>query len=240
MADENGKQAGQRPAQEQALMPAILAIALAIAAQLALGDGLTLLGVAGYVFAAWLFISSVRGVLDRAPVQPAETVEQASPITGAADEPDDSEAGLNRLAYLRRNWRLVTMAELFRGDIPPARLRSPKPTLAPAPSSGSEPAVRSARPGSRTETDLAGSRATMTRVTPQGEVLVLDASRGEIVRFDEAGNLLATYSLAGLAELEVLDLALSPDGQKLHIVEASSKRLRVITLTSDDATGEEE
>jgi hypothetical protein len=68
----------------------------------------------------------------------------------------------------------------------------------------------------------------------------MDASRGEIVRFDEAGNLLATFSLAGLAELEILDLALSPDGQKLHIVEASSKRLRVITLTSDNSTGEEE
>jgi hypothetical protein len=240
MADENGKQAGQGPAQEQALVPAILAIALAVAAQLALGDGLTLLGVAGYIFAAWLFISSVRGVLDRAPVQPAETTKRASPITGAADEPDDSEAGLSRLAYLRRNWRLVTIVELFRGDIPPARLRSQKSALPPGPSSASEPAVRPARPASRTETDDAGSRATMTRVTPQGDVLVMDASRGEIVRFDEAGNLLATFSLAGLAELEILDLALSPDGQKLHIVEASSKRLRVITLTSDNSTGEEE
>jgi DNA-binding beta-propeller fold protein YncE len=70
--------------------------------------------------------------------------------------------------------------------------------------------------------------------------LVLDTGLEQVQRFDGAGKLLATYTLEGLAGLEVLDLAVSSDGQTLFVVDAASKRLQVITLTDDVAAGEEE
>lgn len=56
-------------------------------------------------------------------------------------------------------------------------------------------------------------------------------------RFDEQGNLLATYSLSGLAGVDVLDLDVSPDGQTLYVVDAASHHLRVITLADEESTG---
>ena len=77
---------------------------------------------------------------------------------------------------------------------------------------------------------------TSVRVLPLAEGAGLE----QVQRFDQAGNLLATYSLEGLATLDVLDMAVSADGRTLYIVDAASKRLQVITLTDDDSAGEEE
>jgi hypothetical protein len=125
----------------------MLAIALAVVAQLALGDGLTLLGVAGYIVAAWLFISSVRGIFDSAPEQVPETVAAAevSPDSSIVTSVPGTD-GRGKLSYLRRNWRLVTMAEIFKGDIPPGRLRHMEESALPQTKSGAEPIAKDPLP----------------------------------------------------------------------------------------------
>jgi hypothetical protein len=47
--------------------------------------------------------------------------------------------------------------------------------------------------------------------------------------------LLATYALSGFADVDVLDLDVSPDGNTLYIVDAASRRLRVISLVEKDS-----
>jgi len=232
----------------------MMAFALAIAAQFALQDRLTLLGVAGYVVAAWLFVSSVRRQFDTPLAKPAAEAPELTPgpeTTG--DGPAQSVPGSSRLGYIRHNWRLLTMAEIFRGDIPPARLQPLAPVAAPLAEpvedrdvdvgpAGPEnaPPSGAAHLESWQTSDSSESSPTAVKVTSQGDVLVLDTGLGQVQRFDQAGHLLATYTLEGGAGLEVLDLDVSPDGQTLYIVDKSSKRLQVISLTGDEASGEEE
>ena len=261
MANETDEKPRNSPARESELLPAMIAIALAIVAQLALRDGLTLLGAAGLIVAAWLFISSVRAIFDAATREPAplemaarEETPEAELAAGQAE--DSAGEPANRLAYLRQNWRLLTMAEIFRGDIPPDRLRDLE-EIVPL---QLEPVVEDAEVAPEAdetalnvhespeeEAPLVGaalveswaaaaapqSAPKAVKVTPQGEVLVLDAGLEQVQRYDDAGNLLATYSLAGLAGMELLDLAVSPDGQTLYVVDATSNRLRVINLTEE-------
>lgn len=266
MTDNKDDRQPAPPASQSELLPAILAVALAVAAQLALNDGLTLLAVAGYVAATWLFVSTVRGIFDAGPaVSPdaEEGVGEASVGAETAESaPVQPVAGANRpagrLGFLRHNWRLVTLAEIFTGDIPPARLGDLQPAALPAADQpalddavatvaldeeeGGAPApvAGEAQLQSWTAADSPASSPKAVKVTPQGDVLVLDAGLEQVQRFDQRGKLLATYSLAGLASLEILDLAISPDGQTLYVVEAASKRLQVITLTGDESAGEEE
>ena len=116
-----------RPASRKSeLLQALLAIALAVASQLAVRDGLALLGLAGYVTAALLFVSSV-GTIFRAstldePTAGKPILDEPAPA-GAEVEPARAIEGADKLRYLRRHWRLVTIAEIFAGDIPPARVR---------------------------------------------------------------------------------------------------------------------
>jgi DNA-binding beta-propeller fold protein YncE len=232
----------------------MMAFALAVAAQFALQDRLTLLGVAGYVVAAWLFVTSVRRQFDSASVKPAVEAREATPDQEASgDGPAQAVSGASRLGYVRHNWRLLTMVEIFRGDIPPARLQ-PLAPVAPliaepvedhdvdAGSAGPEAAPPSGAVHleSWQTSDSSESSPTAVKVTPQGDVLVLDTGLGQVQRFDQSGHLLATYALEGGAGLEVLDLDVSPDGRTLYIVDNSSKRLQVISLTGDEASGEEE
>ena len=261
MANETDDRPHKSPARESELLPAMIAIALAVVAQLALRDGLTLLGAAGFIVAAWLFISSVRGIFDAAPREPAPVEMAAGEGTPeaelAAGQAVDGAAGpvgepVNRLAYLRKNWRLVTMAEIFRGDIPPDRLKGMEeiappqveaimddaPVASPVsaklePGAEEAPLAGTAPVKSWTAAGASQSAPKAVKVTPQGEVLVLDAGLEQVQRFDDTGKLLATYSVAGLAGMELLDLAVSPDGQTLYVVDASSNRLQVITLTDE-------
>ena len=269
MASESGDKAPRPAARESQLVPAMLAIALAVAAQLALRDGLTLLGLAGYVVAAWLFISSVRAIFDAPPIEePAPAALESEPAeTGLS--PAETGTGASKLRFLRSHWRLVTMAEIFSGDIPSARLMaseemdagvdsgaglaaevalvtsaatqadSPTPETT-AEDMPAEPPVAEVQMQSwaASESEAAGSATsalTAVKVTPQGDVLLLDAGLEQVQRFDDQGNLLATYSLAGLADIELLDLDVSPDGQTLYVVDAASGRLQVISLTDADA-----
>lgn len=253
MADENGDKP-PRPARESELLPAMMAIALAVAAQLALQDGLTLLGAAGYLVAAWLFVASVRGTFDSSLGRPAVESESAADQEAVEVEAVQPVDTTNRLTYLRHNWRLVTLAEIFRGDIPPARLQASKLVAAPpvepveeadavgAPAVGTEkaPAAAAAQLQSSSTSESPESTSKAIRVTPQGDVLVLDTGLEQVQRFDETGNLLGTYSVAGLAGMQVMDLAVSPDGKLLYLVDAASSRLQVITLSDDEGDGEEE
>jgi hypothetical protein len=248
MADDNNKPP-QRPAPGSDLLAAMMAIALAVVAQLAVRDGLTLLGVAGYIAAAWLFLSSVRGIFDSARSRQTSAEPETADVA-----PLPSADGPGWLSYLRRNWRLVTIAEIFRGDIPPARLQAAEVGIVPQARPGdapteddpetaggaTAPVAGAAHVESWAASESAQSTPKSVKVTPQGDILVLDTGLEQVQRFDDAGKLLATYSLQGLAGLEVLDLAVSSDGQKLYIVDAASNRLQVITLTTDDPSGEEE
>jgi DNA-binding beta-propeller fold protein YncE len=251
--------------QRTELLPAMLAIALAVAAQLALQDGLTLLGLAGYVVSAWLFVTSVRPIFDAEPLDEAPPV--AASVQPAETEVTISEesSGMARLNFLRRHWRQVTIAEIVTGDIPPARLAdlvsgprsgtdapgaatpedstveavvaaglaASQPEAAPA-----DPAPLTAQMESWTAAGVASSSPKAVKVTPQGEVLVLDTGAGQVQRFDEKGNLLATYAVSGLAGVKAVDLDVSPDGQTLYIVDATSGRLQVIDLAGRGLVGE--
>ena len=272
MANESGDKSPRPATRQSLLVPAMLAIALAVAAQLALRDGLTLLGLAGYVVAAWLFISSVRTIFDAPPIEkPAPAAVESVPAEQKV-APTETSDGASKLRYLRSYWRQVTMAEIFTGDIPPARLMANEEmngaveidaglaaevalvTSAAAqedtatPESAAEavptdPPVTEAQmqgwaAADSATAESATSAPTAVKVTPQGDVLVLDAGLEQVQRFDEQGNLLATYSLAGLADMHVLDLDVSPDGQTLYIVDAASSQLQVITLTDHDLTAD--
>jgi len=253
MADENGAKPPLPPAHEPELLPAIMAIALAVVAQLALQDGLTLLALPGYVVAVWLFVVSVRDILDRGPAQPAAKAGRPEPVTGGAPAPSQA-AGADRLAYLRHNWRLVTLAEIFRGDIPPARLGGQELGAAPQvePDQKAEsataqeapteetPAARAAGLEQRVTAESPAASTIAVKVTPQGDVLVLDSGLAQVQRFDAGGNLLATYSTPALAGLEIADLAVSPDGATVYVVDATSKHLQVIALTDEEKDQEEE
>jgi sugar lactone lactonase YvrE len=94
--------------------------------------------------------------------------------------------------------------------------------------------------GSQDASDLAASAPQTIEVTSQGDVLVLDSDAAQVRRHDARGQLLATYPAAELAGLEIADLAVSPDGRTLYVVDAASNRLRVISLTGDEEAGEEE
>jgi len=255
MAKENGDKPPLPPARESELVPVMMAFALAVAAQFALQDRLTLLGIAGYVAAAWLFVTSVRGRFDDTQARMDGEIGAATPDPEApVDRPAQTATGANRLIYLRNNWRLVTIAEIFRGDIPPARLQSLRPDASPfagldedRDDGEPEPATAettaatgAARLESWKTSESSESAPKAVKVTRQGDVLVLDTGLGQVQRFDQAGHLLATYDLEGAASLEVLDLDVSPDGRTLYVVDASSKRLQVISLTADEASGEEE
>lgn len=252
MANENGGQPPQPLPRRPELLPTLLAIALAVAAQLALQDGLTFLGLAGFIVAAWLFITSVRDALD-SPIEqrPAETTPQQLEAAGA--EASEPPAAVGRLGYLRRNWRLVTLAEILRGDIPPARLEGQDSGAQRQPRADDEPELEVAQAAARpaqaarparlrrwAATEWPASRPWAVKVTPQGEVLVLDTGLAQVQRFDAGGRLLFTYALAELADLEVMDLAVSPDGRTLYVLDGASRRLQVIALVDDEAAGEEE
>ncbi len=250
MADSSGNKPPQMPARESELLPAIMAIALAVVAQLALQDGIILLGVIGYVVAVWLFLLSVRG---RAEGWQAAVKTTAPDAESPAIPNGGLPAGGSRLAYLRRHWRLLTLAEIFQGDIPPARLQGQEPSAPPeaqpdakaeaaaiqATTEEDAPATHKARLEKWAAADSPAASPRAVKVTAQGDVLVLDVGLEQVQRFDTTGKLLATYPLAGLAGLEIVDLAVSPDGGTLYVVDAASKRLQVITL-SDEAAGEEE
>lgn len=257
MANQDRDKPATSSSRESELLPAILAIALAVAAQLALQDGLTLLGLAGYLVAAWLFVTSVRGLMEGAPARPPAEIAAPEPEAtgGRSGQP---VASANRLSYLRHNWRLVTLAEIFRGDIPPVRLAGQEmedvpqaePDHEPAKDTAQEataegaPAARVARLERWTAGASPASATIAVKVTPQGDVLVLDSGLGQAQRFDAGGHLLATYSLPSLAGLEIADLAVSPDGATVYVVDATSRHLQVIALSdsalSDDETTQEE
>lgn len=230
MDNQSGDKAPRPSGRESQLLPAILAVALAVASQLTVQDGRTLLGLVGYLAAAWLFVVSVRAFFSRP----------------ALDEPDRDEAapaeavdGVGKLRYLRRHWRLVTIAEIFAGDIPPARVRTLEESEAAADEPGDSlpaaPPVVTAKIESWTAADAATSIPKAVKVTAQGDVLVLDTGLEQVQRFDKQGNLLATYALSGFADVDVLDLDVSPDGNTLYIVDAASRRLRVISLVEKDS-----
>lgn len=276
MANQTQDRSSRPATHESELLPTMLAIILAVAAQLALDDGLTLLGLAGYIVAAWLFVSNVRATFewvsqktvgyDRRPDGQQATVEGEA--VAKVTPPDETTGDADRLGYLRRHWRQVTLAEIFAGDIPPARLRlkAGEPVASgSATDQGAEAeVVDDTKPqGDSPGTELPGasspaearSAAQMTawaasdssraaprsvKVTPQGDVLVLDTGLEQIQHFDDQGNLQMTYPLAGLSDVTVLDLDVSPDGRTLYIVDAASNSLRVITLSDVDSAGEEE
>ena len=237
------------------LLPAILAMALAVASQLAVRDGLALLGLAGYVAAAWLFVTSVRSIFDAAPRKAIESEESTPAETEA--EPAETIDSAGRLSFLRHNWRQVTMAEIFTGDIPPARLMALEanrvetaaeiaedtvaeaPAVAPEPEATEDappagPMLAAARISTWSATDSPASSPRAVKVTPQGDVLVLDTGLEQVQRFDEQGNLVATYRLTGFAGVDVLDLDVSPDGQTLYVVDAASGHLQVIAMSHED------
>ena len=260
MAKESRRKTSRPAAPKSELLRAMLAIGLAVASQSAVRHGLALLALAGYVIAAWLFVTSVAGTFRAStggePAPAEEEVEQARANHSA-----------DKLRYLRRHWRLVIISEILTGDIPPARVRIPEaaeettdePWASPPAAGGAEtlavarvdaPTLEAAKPEqtslprSTTETQsrvVAASPASSpkaVKVTSQGDVLVLDTNLEQMQRFDEQGSLLATYSLPELAGMEVLDLDVSPDGKTLYIVDATS-RLRVISLVDEESeTGE--
>jgi DNA-binding beta-propeller fold protein YncE len=266
MADETGNQSPQPATRQSELLPAILAIALAVASQLAVRDGLALLGLVGYVAAAWLFVTSVRSIFDSAPrrtvprdTAPRNAMTLDEPASAEAEsEPAEMIVSVGRLSFLRQNWRQVTLAEIFAGNIPPARLIALEASgleiadeieaetitaaagaAVPGPEAIKDPppavpvlAAAQISTWSAADSPTASPRA--VKVTPQGDVLVLDTSLEQIQRFDERGNLLATYRLSGFAGVDVLDLDVSPDGQTLYVVDAASSRLQVITLSRGD------
>jgi hypothetical protein len=258
MADETGNQSPQPTTRQSELLPAILAIALAVASQLAVRDGLALLGLVGYVAAAWLFVTSVRSIFDAAPRDTAPRKEMAldEPASAEAEsEPAETIDSAGRLSFLRQNWRQVTLAEIFAGNIPPVRLMAletssleladeieaetiaaaagaavpgPEAIKDPPPAG---PVLAAAQISTWSAADSPAASPRAVKVTPQGDVLVLDTGLEQIQRFDEQGNLLATYRLSGFAAVDVLDLDVSPDGQTLYVVDAASSRLQVITLS---------
>jgi hypothetical protein len=87
---------------------------------------------------------------------------------------------------------------------------------------------------------LPASAPRAVKVTPLGDTLVLDTTLAQVQRFDARGQLLDTYQVAELADLEIADLAVSPDGWTLYVVDATSYRLQVIALGHDEKVGEEE
>lgn len=245
MANESGNQPPRPSNARSELMQAILAIALAIAAQSAVRDGFLWLGLAGFVIAALLFVTSV-GAIFRASTA-GETMPATRDTETAAAEAESELAvdGMSKLRYLRRHWRLVTIAEIFAGDIPPA------PVDIPEASAPGDDLIVVGTAGAAAMTNTIDSQATAktqettatasptpkaVKVTAGGNVLVLDTSRKQVQRFDEQGSLLATYSLPELAGIMVLDLDVSPDGKTLYVVDETS-RLRVISLGEKGLTG---
>ncbi|UCG24535.1 MAG: hypothetical protein JSW55_00585 [Chloroflexota bacterium] len=254
MANEPGEKSPQSAIRQSELLPAILAIALAVASQFAVQDGLSLLGLAGYLAAAWLFVTSVHSIFDASPLEGA--AQESAPLDEiSVDEPAETIDSASRLSFLRQNWRQVTLAEIFAGDIPPARLQALEPSGAEmaddgiaakqAGSTALEPeaiedtppvgaVLASAQISTWSASDSPASSPKAVKVTPQGDVLVLDTGLEQIQRFDEQGNLVATYRLSGFAGVEVLDLDVSPDGQTLYILDAASGRLQVIAMSRED------
>jgi DNA-binding beta-propeller fold protein YncE len=149
--------------------------------------------------------------------------------------PAEAIDGADKLRYLRRHWRLVTIAEIFADDIPPARVGIPEAGEAATDEPDASLPV-AAEMQSWTAAASPTSTPKAVRITAQGDVLVLDTGLEQVQRFNEQGSLLATYSLPGLSGVEVLDLDVSPDGKRLYVVDATS-RLRVISLVDEESTG---
>jgi hypothetical protein len=126
MASDTGNKPPGQSNTRSDLLQVILAIALAIAAQSAMRNGFLWLGLAGLVIAALLFITSV-GTIFRASTgaDPMPLVQEPEPVE-AHVEPAALLGGADKLRYLRHHWRLVTIAEIFSGDIPPARVGIPE------------------------------------------------------------------------------------------------------------------
>ena len=254
MANEPGDNSPQPATRQSELLPAILAIALAVASQLAVQDGLTLLGLVGYIAAIWLFVASVRSIFEAAPLGTAPrepiSLDQPAPLE-TEYEPTETIDSVSRLNYLRQNWRKVTLAEIFAGDIPPARLmaletrsvevaaETSDETVAEAEGALEDaPVLATAQISTWSGSDSPASSPRAVKVTPQGNVLVLDTGLEQVQRFDEKGNLLATYLVKGLADVQTVDLDISPDGQTLYIVDAASGHLQVVSLADADLTGD--
>ena len=270
MDNNSADKSPQKLSRDSELLPAILAITLAVASQLALRDGLTLPAILGFIASVWLFVSSVRPLFDE-PIPAEESPVEDSPEEVIEARVDDTE-GMTKLQYLQRHWRKLTIAQIMAGEFPLAEevpaaeiiVTLDDPDGMPAADQESEmkndatadveplpadqedemavEAPPDAKPAleaqvtSWTAVDSTSSAPTAVKVTPQGEVIVLDVGLEQVQRFDDQGQLLAVYSLSGLADLDVLDLAVSPDGQTLYIVDAASRRLQVINLTDESST----
>jgi hypothetical protein len=174
-------------------------------------------------------------------------IEVGGPKAAAVRELDRSE----KVRYLRLHWRLLTLAEVLRFDIPPAREGLPEfipAAVAEAPTVLPQAAARDwnadapediPKPPAPEPATAASPKpsSTMVKVTSWGDVLVLDTGREQLQRFDDQGGMLATYSLPGLAAFKVLDLDLTPDFKTLYVVDAAG-RLRVFTLAGKDSPGD--
>ena len=237
MANEPGDNSPQPATRQSELLPAILAIALAVASQLAVQDGLTLLGLVGYIAAIWLFVASVRSIFEAAPLGTAPrepiSLDQPAPLE-TEYEPTETIDSVSRLNYLRQNWRKVTLAEIFKRVA-----ETSDETVAEAEGALEDaPVLATAQISTWSGSDSPASSPRAVKVTPQGNVLVLDTGLEQVQRFDEKGNLLATYLVKGLADVQTVDLDISPDGQTLYIVDAASGHLQVVSLADADLTGD--
>ena len=124
MVNEPRDKAPKPASRKSELLQAMLAVLLAVASQLAVRDGLALLGLAGYITAALLFVTSVGAIFRLSP--PGEQALEEATLAEAEIEPAGATNRADKLKYLRGHWRLVTIAEIYAGDIPPARLRMPE------------------------------------------------------------------------------------------------------------------
>ena len=168
---------------------------------------------------------------------------------------------VGRWQFIMHNWRELTIAEMVSGSFPllpqetESRLTSAAGTVdaaapvlcAPvspetpavvdgalnAPPTGAAP-VRSARLIRWTAGLRPSSQPQAVAVAPQGDVLVLDAEQEMVYRFDPQGRSLEEWSVSGLAELDVCDLAVSPDGDAIYLVDAASRSVCVIALSDQE------
>jgi hypothetical protein len=220
----------------QPVLLGLVAIALAGLSQYVLQQDQPVFAAIGYGFAALLFVSALR------PWIPVTILVDPASLTArpaAKSTPSQSGSAQPRSAFLQ-TWRYYTLDNLLKGTppvIPASAAGEPPHDVAsgltnPVPAATTVEIFAAAQPAAvRIWTGF--DRPQSLCVTARGNVFVLDGARQCVYCLNPLGQIILSWSLPGIPDLQSCHVAVSPDGQQLYLTDPIRGQVYSVTLREE-------
>jgi hypothetical protein len=220
----------------QPVLLGLMAIALAGLSQYVLQQDQPMFAAIGYGFAVLLFVGALR------PWMPVTVlVDPSSLSAGSSTKSTPSQSGpaRPRSAFLQ-TWRYYTLDNLLTG----------RPPVIPNSAAGEPPldparALTNSVATATTVEIFAAAQPAAVRiwrgfdrpqslcVTARGNVFVLDGGRQCVYCLNPMGQIIRSWFLPGIPELQSCHVAVSPDGQQLYLTDPARGQVYSVTLRED-------